>query len=199
MSNCTCGRTTRPPFCDHSHVLTDEQYAERTARLMKLRPQNQPKRTWINDVADSLPEHSASFGVELSELFNDLNHTGISEIDAHACALTAAVIAGNGELAYEIGMNGPLIGTSEREAAKAAAAEIYHRSMLVRAMNQLQLPDRWDIAALSGNDLYLLAGAIVLGDQEYISVLSSKLNGKYDLATIAKICSLTASIGKIAP
>lgn len=27
MSICTCGRTFRPPFCDSSHWLSDEEYA----------------------------------------------------------------------------------------------------------------------------------------------------------------------------
>lgn len=36
MSNCTCGKTTRPPLCDGSHWLSDEEYAERSARLAKL-------------------------------------------------------------------------------------------------------------------------------------------------------------------
>jgi CDGSH-type Zn-finger protein len=36
MSNCTCGRTTRPPLCDGSHKLTEKEYQERTERLSKL-------------------------------------------------------------------------------------------------------------------------------------------------------------------
>lgn len=37
MSNCTCGRTTRPPMCDgSSHALTEAQYQERTARLSEI-------------------------------------------------------------------------------------------------------------------------------------------------------------------
>ena len=36
MSNCTCGKTTRPPMCDGSHWLSDEEYQERTVRLNKL-------------------------------------------------------------------------------------------------------------------------------------------------------------------
>ena len=36
MSNCTCGRTTRPPMCDGSHALTEMQYKERTQRLEEL-------------------------------------------------------------------------------------------------------------------------------------------------------------------
>lgn len=36
MSNCTCGRTTRPPLCDGSHSMSEEQYKERTERLAAL-------------------------------------------------------------------------------------------------------------------------------------------------------------------
>lgn len=36
MSNCTCGRTTRPPLCDGSHWLSDQEYKERTERLAQL-------------------------------------------------------------------------------------------------------------------------------------------------------------------
>lgn len=36
MSNCTCGKTTRPPMCDGSHWLSEEEYKERTERLSKL-------------------------------------------------------------------------------------------------------------------------------------------------------------------
>lgn len=36
MSNCTCGRTTRPPLCDGSHQMSEEAYKERSERLNKL-------------------------------------------------------------------------------------------------------------------------------------------------------------------
>jgi len=36
MSTCTCGRTTRPPMCDGSHRLSEQQYQERTERLKEL-------------------------------------------------------------------------------------------------------------------------------------------------------------------
>lgn len=36
MSNCTCGRTTRPPLCDGSHSLSESQYKERTEKLAEL-------------------------------------------------------------------------------------------------------------------------------------------------------------------
>lgn len=36
MSNCTCGKTSRPPLCDGSHWLTDEEYKQRTEKLDNL-------------------------------------------------------------------------------------------------------------------------------------------------------------------
>lgn len=36
MSNCTCGKTTRPPLCDGSHWLSDEEYKQRAERLSQL-------------------------------------------------------------------------------------------------------------------------------------------------------------------
>ena len=75
--------------------------------------------SWVDDVKNSIPDHAKDIKLNLDAV---INRSGLDEVDAHACALAAAVMAGNGELAFEIGMNGPLMGTPEREAAKTAAA-----------------------------------------------------------------------------
>ena len=36
MSTCTCGRTFRPPFCDSSHWLSDEEYATLREKVNKI-------------------------------------------------------------------------------------------------------------------------------------------------------------------
>lgn len=36
MSNCTCGRTFRPPFCDSSHWLSDEEYVILKEKVSKI-------------------------------------------------------------------------------------------------------------------------------------------------------------------
>jgi hypothetical protein len=46
----------------------------------------------------------------------------LDPVDAHACALVAAISNSNGELAYEIQHNSVLVGKPERKAAKIAAA-----------------------------------------------------------------------------
>ena len=37
MSQCTCGRTTRPPHCDGSHWLSDEEFVARSKSLEWLK------------------------------------------------------------------------------------------------------------------------------------------------------------------
>lgn len=36
MSTCTCGRTFRPPFCDSSHWLSEQEYAILREKVTKL-------------------------------------------------------------------------------------------------------------------------------------------------------------------
>jgi hypothetical protein len=210
MSNCTCGRTTRPPLCDNSHVLTDEQYAERTERLSKIKA-NIKRNNWVNTVANNLPEHSEYIGHELLQAFEKSPY---SEIDTHAIALVAALVSGNGELGFEIGMNGPLISTHEREVAKLAAALVYSMSIyqfIVAGHDSDKWKDLYEslVKGKSGMTnisdtqfyLYLLAGAIVLKDKQCIEtnpiywaqVEPFSLNIK----KLAKLCSIVASIGKI--
>jgi alkyl hydroperoxide reductase subunit D len=75
--------------------------------------------SWVDDVKNSIPDHAKDIKLNLDAV---INRSGLDEVDAHACALAAAIMSNNGELAYEISMNGPLLGTPEREAAKTAAA-----------------------------------------------------------------------------
>jgi len=74
---------------------------------------------WVDDVKNSIPDHAKDIRLNLDSV---INRSGLDEVDAHACALAAAIASSNGELAYEIQHNGPLRGTDEREAAKTAAA-----------------------------------------------------------------------------
>ena len=74
---------------------------------------------WVANVKESIPDHSKDIKLNLDAV---INRSGLDLVDAHACALAAAIAAGNGELAFEIQMNGPLMGAEEREAAKSAAS-----------------------------------------------------------------------------
>ena len=74
---------------------------------------------WVSSVKESIPDHSKDIKLNLDAV---INRSGLDPIDAHACALASAISAGNGELAFEIQMNGPLMGAPEREAAMTAAS-----------------------------------------------------------------------------
>lgn len=43
MSKCTCGRTFRPPFCDGSHWLSDEEYTRLKEKVDKLKEKTNVK------------------------------------------------------------------------------------------------------------------------------------------------------------
>ena len=75
--------------------------------------------SWVDEVKANIPDYAKDIRLNLDAV---INRSGLDEVDAHACAYAAAVAAGNGDLAFEISMNGPLVGTDEREAAKTAAA-----------------------------------------------------------------------------
>jgi hypothetical protein len=67
--------------------------------------------TWVDVVKTSIPEHLSylerNFEIAMTQ-------HGLDEIDAHGCALAAALASGNAELAFEISMNGPLFGKDEQ-------------------------------------------------------------------------------------
>ena len=77
-------------------------------------------RKWVDIIKDSIPDHSKDIKLNLDAV---INRSPLSVEDTHACALTAALAAGNGELAYAIMTSGELDNfTAEMEAAKTAAS-----------------------------------------------------------------------------
>ena len=95
------------------------------------------RTNWIDTVKLSLPEHATDLAENLSVVMTKYPDS-LSEIDAHACALAAAMASGNGELAFEISMNSPLFGNNIRELVAQAvifeAGNISHDAFL-RAAN----------------------------------------------------------------
>ena len=87
-------------------------------------------RSWVEIIKDSIPDHSKDIKLNLDAV---INRSLLSVEDTHACALVAALAAGNGELAYAIMTSGELDNfTAEMEAAKTAAS--------LMAMNNIWYP-----------------------------------------------------------
>lgn len=202
MSNCTCGRTTRPPLCDGSHWLSEEEYQERTEKLKKLfKKETKMKISWVDQVANSIPEHCVDISHDLRKVMND---DTMNETDRHACALVAAICSGNGDLAYEIGMSDELIGKPEREAAKTAAALVTRDAMYsifddvgIKEFSNQLYDVHGGVDELSFKK-YVLSAIITLRANNLVYVLSV-INSVGDHAKqIAKIASVVGSIGKVA-
>ena len=73
---------------------------------------------WVDRIKESIPDHSKDVKLTFDNVFKS---TILDEVDLHACALVAAISAGNGELAFAI-ESGSLLVQNEKELAAAKTA-----------------------------------------------------------------------------
>jgi alkyl hydroperoxide reductase subunit D len=169
--------------------------------------------SWVDQVKESIPDHSKDIKLNLDSV---MNRSGLDEIDAHACAFAAAVAAGNGDLAFEISMNGPLMGTDEREAAKTAASlmgmnNIYYPFVEMTEDADLKgLPPGLRMNAYANHggvskkkfEMYALAASIVgkchFCVKNHYDVLKKEGMTVTELQAVGKIAAVINAIGKIA-
>lgn len=169
--------------------------------------------SWLDDVKNSIPDHAKDIKLNLDAV---INRSGLDEIDAHACALAAAIAAGNGPLAYEISMNGPLMGTPEREAAKTAAAlmgmnNVYYPFVEMTGDANLKgLPAglRMQAYATHGGvskkkfEMYALCASIVgkchFCVKSHYDILKNEGMTVQQLQAVGKIAAVLNAIGKVA-
>ena len=167
--------------------------------------------TWVDEVAGSIPDHSVDVKRVLLEVMSD---DTINEVDRHGCALAAAIVSGNGELAFEISMNGPLLGTDEREVAKSAASvatmKATYNSFLsgqnvIRDVDYNEfdvcVKDTFGGVAPSKFQLYKFVSNVVLNSPADIEESLTEMNiniTSYQLKLAAKIAAVVSAIGKVA-
>lgn len=169
--------------------------------------------SWVDQVKESIPDHAKDIKLNLDSV---INRSGLDEVDTHACAFAAAISSNNGDLAYEISMNGPLMGTDEREAAKTASA--------LMAMNNVWYPfvemaNDEDISKLPAGlrmnayathggvskkkfEMYALAASIVgkcnFCVKSHYDLLKKEGMTAQELMAVGRIAAVIAAIGKIA-
>jgi alkyl hydroperoxide reductase subunit D len=169
--------------------------------------------SWVDKVKDSIPDHAKDIRLNLDAV---MNRSGLDEVDAHACALAAAIMAGNGELAFEIQMNGPLMGAPEREAAKTAAAlmgmnNVYYPFVEMTGDENLKgLPAGLRMQAYATNggvskkkfEMYALCASIVgkchFCVKSHYELLKKEGMTVQELQSVGKIAAVINSIGKVA-
>lgn len=168
---------------------------------------------WVDDVKNSIPDTAKDIKLNLDSV---INRSGLDEVDAHACALAAAIAAGNGELAYEIQHNGPLRGTDEREAAKTAAAlmgmnNIYYPFVEMTGDEELKKSPaglRMNAYATHGGvgkkkfEMYALCASIVgkchFCVKSHYDILKKEGMTTQQLQAVGRIASVVAALNKVA-
>ena len=169
--------------------------------------------SWVDQVKESIPDHAKDIRLNLDAV---MNRSGLDEVDAHACAFAAAIAAGNGDLAFEISMNGPLAGTDEREAAKTAAALMGMNNVYYPFVEMTNDPDlkglppglRMNAYANHGGvskkkfEMYALAASIVgkchFCVKNHYDVLKKEGMTVSELQAVGKIAAVVAAVGKVA-
>ena len=169
--------------------------------------------SWVDQVKESIPDHAKDIKLNLDAV---INRSGLDEVDAHACAFAAAIAASNGDLAFEISMNGPLMGTDEREAAKTAAAlmgmnNVWYPFVEMAAdesMKGLPAGLRMNAYATHGGvskkkiEMYALAASIVgkchFCVKSHYDILKNEGMTTQELMAVGRIAAVIAAVGKIA-
>ena len=169
---------------------------------------------WVANIKESIPDHSKDIKLNLDAV---INRSGLDLIDAHACALAAAIAAGNGELAFEIQMNGPLMGAEEREAAKTAASLMGQNNVWYpfvemagdEGMKGLPAGLRMNAYATHGGvskkkfEMYSLAASIVgkchFCVKAHYDTLKKEGMTTQELMSVGRIAAVVTAIGKVAP
>jgi alkyl hydroperoxide reductase subunit D len=169
--------------------------------------------SWVDQVKESIPDHAKDIKLNLDAV---MNRSGLDEVDAHACAFAAAVASGNGDLAFEISMNGPLAGTDEREAAKTAAALMGMNNVYYPFVEMTEDPDlkglppglRMNAYATHGGvskkkfEMYALAASIVGKCQfcvkNHYDLLKKEGMTVTELQMVGKIAAVINAVGKVA-
>ncbi len=169
--------------------------------------------SWVEQIKESIPDHAKDIKLNLDSV---MKRSGLDEVDAHACAFAAAIAAKNGDLAFEISMNGPLMGTPEREAAKTAAAlmgmnNTYYPFVEMTGDTELKnMPAglRMNAYATYGGvskkkfEMYALAASIVgkchFCVKSHYELLKKEGMTVQELQMVGKIASVIAAIGSVA-
>lgn len=169
---------------------------------------------WVENVGASIPDHSKDVR---NMLIKVMKTKAISELDAHACALTAALVSGNGELGFTIEMFGPLQkARSEINIAKSAASlsnmhNIYN-GFIGQSCNQGNFQYETDIDNTVEESfqgplqtkfaMYSLAASVISHPSQankYFNKLVEQGITVEAIQDIVKIAAVINTIGKVAP
>ena len=171
--------------------------------------------SWVDTIKNSIPDHSKDIRLNLDAV---INRSGLDEVDAHACALAAALSANNGPLAYLIQSNSILTDNSaECDAAKTAASlmgmnNVYYPFVEMTEDPQLKgLPAGLRMTAYATHggvskkkfEMYALCASIVgkcnFCVKSHYDLLKKEGMTVTELQAVGKIAAVVNAVGKVAP
>lgn len=155
---------------------------------------------WLDTIKMSIPDHQGILEQNLDLVMTQ--HT-LTEIEAHGCALAAATAVGNGELAFEIAMNGPLFGQDERQLISqivvSLQADLVYKNYL-EASNIAGLTNpaskliKLETSLESKGAVYALAAALVLGSNAAFVIMELLHEQGYTDQQIQDITNIAAVV-----
>jgi alkyl hydroperoxide reductase subunit D len=171
-------------------------------------------RNWVEIIKDSIPDHSKDIRLNLDSV---INRSPLSVEDTQAVALTSALAAGNGELAYAIMTSGELDNfPKETEAAKTAASLMGMNNVYYPFVEMCSDPDlkglppglRMNAYATHGGvskkqfEMYALAASAIgkchFCVKNHYDTLRKEGMTAQELQHVGKIAAVINAIGKIA-
>jgi alkyl hydroperoxide reductase subunit D len=169
---------------------------------------------WVQAVKDSIPDNSKDIKLNVDAV---INRSGLDPVDTHAIAYVSALASGNGGLAFQIEMNGPLFqAEAEREAAKTAASLMGQNNIWYpfvemagdESMKGLPAGLRMNAYATHGGvskkkfEMYSLAASIIgkchFCVKAHYDTLKKEGMTTQELMAIGRIAAVVHAIGKIA-
>jgi alkyl hydroperoxide reductase subunit D len=172
-------------------------------------------RNWVEIIKDSIPDHSKDIRLNLDAV---INRSLLSKEDTHAVALTSALAAGNGELAFAIMTSGELDEfPKEMEAAKTAASLMGMNNVWYPYVEMTQDPELKGLPAGLRMNAYTTHGGVSKKQFEMYALAASAIGkchfcvkNHYDvlkkegmttpeLHHVGKIAAVINAISKVAP
>jgi alkyl hydroperoxide reductase subunit D len=169
---------------------------------------------WVQSIKDSIPDNAKDIKLNVDAV---INRSGLDPVDTHAIAYVSALASGNGGLAFQIEMNGPLfLAEAEREAAKTAASLMGQNNIWYpfvemagdEGMKGLPAGLRMNAYATHGGvskkkfEMYSLAASIIgkchFCVKAHYDTLKKEGMTTQELMAIGRIAAVVHAIGKIA-
>lgn len=158
------------------------------------------RRSWVDILKESLPDYAT----DLKQNLDVITSNSLTEIDAHTCAVAAAMASGNGELVIEINHSTVLMGNPIREEVSLIVSSATMNSCL--ALHQpvkgygLAKTNKFQYVSKAQEYMYHLVTYVVRGSAEGVAhmklLLQTENASEEQICDIIKIAAVITAVGR---